>query len=329
MFLLLGSIKAQNFTQFSFSHKLGNYYNPSLIALDGHTKAKLLHRSQWVNYNYTTEVNPRPLTQLVTLEHPISFFSKSISSEKNEALGLSILNDNIGIVNQINLQLALAKKIKLSETKGIGFGLSLGLLSQRIKVSDFTSVESNDPTIQELINSNTLIEPSLSAGFQYYGSKNNFGLAFNNLLSSDTKGYILSQKTLFFNFKTHFILSPTLELFPLINLISDFKNHSYIIGVNSRITILQTYLDFNLLARQAVSQSQKNVWSFGNNDVIVQLGFPEIPQLPIGLYYSFDYVSLGVAAKSNVSHELMLSYQLGKKKKYEGKELFSPRYKYN
>jgi len=329
MFPFLGSIKAQNPTQFSFSHRLGNYYNPSLLSPSGHTKVKFLHRSQWANYQYQTEINPRPLTQLVTLERPISFFSKSINSQKNEAFGLSILNDNIGIVNQINIQLALAKKIKLSETKGIGFGLSMGALSQRIKVSDFTSVELNDPTIQELINSNTLIEPSLSTGFQYYGTKNNFGLAFNNLLSSDTKGYILSQKTLYFNFKSHFILSPTVELFPLVNLISDFKTHSYIIGVNVRFTVLQTYLDINLLARQAVAQKQKNVWSFSNNDIILQLGFPQVPQLPIGIHYSFDYVSFGIAAKSNVSHELMLSYQLGKKKKYEGKELFSPRYKYN
>ena len=320
---------SQNFTQFSLGDKFYNYHNPSYVASEGITNVKALHRSQWTHYQHDEIINPRPLTQLVTFEHPISFFSKSVSSKKTEALGLSILNDNIGIVNQISLDLALAKKVMLSETKKVAFGLSFGILSQRIKNSSLTYVEENDPTIQSFINSGTIMEPTISAGVRYEGSKSNVGFAIKNLIANDNKGFLISQKTLLLDFKTRFSLSSMLDIIPLIHIASDFKTQSYLMGSNFRFSLFDMLLDFNVLSRHSFVNSESRSLLWTNNDMILQLGIPSIPRLALGFYYSLDVVTFGKAAKSALSHEFMMIYQFDKKKHYKEKQLFSPRYKYN
>jgi len=326
------NVVAQQTPQFSLFHKLYSYSNPAFTASEGASKVGALHRTQWAGYDTNVEPNPRPISQLISFELPISFlspFSKSsITKEKNEGLGINLLNDNIGVINQISLQLSLAKRIKLSESQKLSFGIGFGLISQTIRNSNLNSVEPNDPAIEELLNSNLKIEPSLSTGLWFLGEKSNFGISFNNLLSDDGGNTIISQKNLIVDFNRSFTISSSLDLIPMFNYITDFKNHSNILGLGTRSIFMDIKVEFNLLLRQSLSKDEEGQIQWSNNDAIVQIGMPSIASLPISFYYSIDVVTFDASAKSNYSHEIMLVYLLRKNRGVNAKQLYSPRYKY-
>ena len=125
--------------------------NPAYAGSRDALTVTTLHRSQWVDFKGA------PLTQTVTLHSPL----------RNEklGLGLSLMNDKIGPVNNTSAFVNFAYRLKLNEKSKLAFGLSGGV---NLLQSNLTSVDldvNNDPVF--LNNINNKVNPNFGFGLYY------------------------------------------------------------------------------------------------------------------------------------------------------------------
>ena len=99
------SLSAQQdaqFTQYMFNQL---YYNPAYAGMTAAPELTAIHRSQWFGYDGTINPSRAPNTQLISINNPLTSF--------NGGVGLYILNDNLGPVNNLEIQLSVAYQLKL------------------------------------------------------------------------------------------------------------------------------------------------------------------------------------------------------------------------
>ena len=95
-----------------------HYMNNTLVVNPGYAGSRdaltvtALHRSQWVDFKGA------PLTQTITMHSPLA--------NQHIGLGLSVLNDRIGPVNNTSVIADFAYIMRLNEKSKLAFGLSAG-----------------------------------------------------------------------------------------------------------------------------------------------------------------------------------------------------------
>jgi type IX secretion system PorP/SprF family membrane protein len=110
-FLITGIISAQqdpNFTLYNFNM---NVINPAYAGANGVKEINISHRSQWAG------IENAPRTQT---------FSYSSPTKGNLGIGISLVNDNVFILNQTDFALDISYKLKLSENHDLYFGMKGG-----------------------------------------------------------------------------------------------------------------------------------------------------------------------------------------------------------
>ncbi len=142
------------------------FFNPAYAGANELTSFDLHYRSQWGNLNGA----PRTL-----------LFSGSTSVVDNQVgLGVSILHDNIGVIEKTDLNLTLAYKIDLSESVSLSFGMQGGLNALNY---NFTKLNLDDPTDEDFIFSDaSFTKPNFGTGM-FLTSKNAYlGLSVPRLI---------------------------------------------------------------------------------------------------------------------------------------------------
>lgn len=154
-----------------FTHYMYNTLaiNPAYAGSRDALTVTALHRSQWVGFDGA------PVTQTLTMHTPI--FNNKIG------LGLSVLNDKIGPVNNTSINADFAYKIHLSNKGILAFGLKGGI---NIMQGDLTSLEldqTGDEAFSQDIESDLL--PNFGFGVYYSTEKWYVGFSTPKLLEND------------------------------------------------------------------------------------------------------------------------------------------------
>ena len=128
----VGTGKAQYdamFTQYMFNEM---FINPAYAGSKEAMSATLLHRQQWVNFP------GRPVTTSFSLHGPI---------EGNKmGVGLSILNEKVGVLNRNLIYGSYAYRLKLDAKSTLAMGLMAGLDNQFNQFSNLkVSNDANAP----------------------------------------------------------------------------------------------------------------------------------------------------------------------------------------
>jgi type IX secretion system PorP/SprF family membrane protein len=286
------------------------YYNPATVGIEGLTKITAVHRSQWLGYGPDFGASGgAPSTQVLAIQAPLFKFRSGV--------GIHIANDNLGPVNNLEVQASYAYQLAFKKSK-ISFGVRLGVYSQTLDNSDYNPIDDNDPIIVAIEEGNdSQVRPDVAAGIYYQAEKFYIGLSATHLTQAE------------FNFGQNVIKNP-------------LENHGYFTAgynyeFNYKIVITPTLLvrtDFNEYNFDfgVIGTYDEKVWgglSYRQGEAaVLMVGYSFTKNNALGVGYAFDLVLVERDAKAATSHEFMLTYNLPVTVSGGKKVVRTPRFRY-
>ncbi|HEY8401952.1 MAG TPA: type IX secretion system membrane protein PorP/SprF [Cytophagaceae bacterium] len=291
--LICSFAKAQQeplFTQYMFN---GLAINPAYAGSQEALNLTLLARKQWL------AIEGAPSTQTLSVHSPL----------KNErvALGMTFINDQIGVTRQYGTNIIYAYRIPMKNGK-LSMGLQSGISRYRSNFSSLHTKQPNDPTFS----SDEVSTFSLNFGTGIYYSTQRFyaGLSVphilsNHLRNSGISDYGKQRRHYFFTTGAVLKLSPDLKLKPSV-LVKMVEGAPVQLDLNS-----------NLLIKEVLWLGV-SYRSFSSANLIFQVQLTN--QLSLG--YSYDMALNQLSTVSSGSHEFMLTYNFH----FYGSKVLTPRY---
>lgn len=280
----------EQFTQPTFSHFL---FNPAAAGHGGDPEFIFKYRTQWVGAFDGEE----PTTQI------LSFDTRFNNKFKNLGIGAVIFNDVTGPSNRIGIELAYSYKLKLGESGGkLALGFSGTLLNYSINTNELVLTNPDDPALFDP--ENNRIGADGDAGIYLYDKSYYLGLSaaqlFQNkfVFNTDTAGFIRLARHFYVIAGYVYDLSDKVEFEPSV-LVKAVQAAPVQFDINARIIYDKDYwLGINFRPGESLGG---------------YLGFTYNKRWKLG--YSYDYTTSSLSAVSNGSHEIMLGFEIPKKKK--------------
>ncbi len=274
------------FSQYMFNSL---YYNPAVAGANGLTTLTAIHRSQYAGYNATLDDGGAPNTQIVS-------FGTLLGA--TNGLGLYIVNDRLGNLNNLEAQVSYAYHLAVADESKLSFGVRLGIYSQSIDDDEYRWIDPGDPL--NVFGGDAQVRPDLALGIHYQSGNYRFGVGVNHLLDTE------------FDFGN----DPTRN--PLVKHAYITGAYDYAISYNFTLTpsLIVKVSDFNSLSFDVnvMGTYQERMWggiSFRQSDAMVgMLGYSFLKDNALKLGYAFDYIIRAQDVKEPTSHEVMLSYTL-------------------
>lgn len=249
-----------------------------------------LHRSQWIG------LDGAPQTNNISINTSLG--------ESNFGIGVSIINDKIGITDENNLAIDFSYAIETSENYKLSFGLKGSGNLLNVDFNKLNQSDSNDSNLKTNIENKFM--PNIGVGLYLYSDNTYLGFSVPNVLETkhfnidktsgsinplakqDIEYYLTAGHVFDFNRNLKFkpsILVKGVQGAPVsIDLSSNFIiNEKFVTGVSYRLNTA-----FSAMVGIQTSQS----WFIG---------------------YSYDMDTTGLSKYNSGSHELFLRYELFKR----------------
>lgn len=298
---LIGSnLKAQQAPM--YTHYMYNtlVVNPGYAGSRDALTVTALHRSQWVGFEGA------PQTQTLTLHAPLK--------RERIGLGLSVMNDKIGPVNNTSVIADFAFIMKLTSKAKLALGLSSGVNIFQANLASLNLDQQNDPAFAD--NTSNRVTPDFGFGAYYSRERFYAGISTPNLLQNSYSQVIQADgTTLIGKEQRHFFFIAGAMIRISDNV--DFKPTTLVKATAGAPIQADLTASFILVKRLTLGGMYRTGDSFGG-----LVGFDLTNQLHVG--YSYDW-SYGISSSkyNNGSHEIMLRYDfLG----FGKKQIHSPRY---
>ncbi|MBC7694489.1 MAG: type IX secretion system membrane protein PorP/SprF [Burkholderiales bacterium] len=294
------NLKAQYdamFTQYMFNEM---FVNPAYAGSKEALAATALHRQQWVNFA------GRPVTTTFTLHGPMY--------NNKMGIGLSVLNEKIGVLSRNLVYLNYAYRIKAGKKGHLSLGLMAGIHSQTNKFTELQTTEANDS--QFTVNTKNVMTTNFGSGIYYYTPKFYVGLSIPRMIDDNTSvtstGSLNTQAKIhankfhyYFTIGSIYTLNESLKLKPQL-MIKAVSNAPVEMDINVNALIKEKIW-------LGVSYRSKS-------DASVIFGIQVNPQFIVS--YAYDYSLTTIQKFSAGSHEIALGYLFG----FKGKKILSNRY---
>jgi len=287
MFVMVASIQVRGqqyvmYTQYMFNTAA---LNPAYVATKQYPTVMAAARTQWVGFEGA------PNSQTFTLQFPVSL--------ERIGVGLSIMNDRIGPINETGLFGDFAFQFPLFSGFKLALGLKGGVNFFAAELSKLQVIEPNDPNFAQDIKGRFL--PNFAAGTFFYSDNFYLGfsipkilknsLALNNNVSTSTLGkeerhyYLMSG--IVFNLSDNLAIKPSfLAKVVKGSPVSFDMNGALIFG--QRFWLGATYRFGDAVSAMAELKVSKN--------------------LLVG--YSYDYSLTKIMNFNSGTHEIILSYDI-------------------
>ncbi|MDB4533888.1 type IX secretion system membrane protein PorP/SprF [Vicingaceae bacterium] len=241
-------------------------------------------RSQW------SGLDGAPKTQTVSAHKKIG---------ERVGLGGFLFNDVTGPVSEKGLQLSYAYHLPMKNEAHLSFGLGAMLFVHSLDVNQLKFEEENDVATQNL--SNNSFSPDANFGLLYYTDKYKVGISIPQLF----------QNSVFENEQND----------KLNNLVRHYFLHGeYVFNINDDIDIIPSSLikyvtgapmQFDMNARVLYKGKYWLGFSYRDRESVVALIGLEYKDFRFG--YSYDITLTDIRSYSSGTHELFLSYIIGRK----------------
>ncbi len=276
--------QAQIDSHYSLFEYAQNAYNPGAAGANDALCVNSLHRQQWVGWE-----EGRPVTTVFTFDMPIPSMSSGA--------GLSIVEDQIGFSNNLNVMFNYAYRLELSDGV-LGMGLGLGVFNHSID-GDWKTYESlnGQPVYidQAIPHMENLTAFDANIGITYYAEDFWIGLSSTHITNPVLKYDIESPSQL----KRHVYLTGGYTY--------GLPNPSFDLVGSSMIQTDFASMDFQVNGKLVF---EKKFWggiSYRHTDAIVpMIGMHLLNGISFG--YSYDVVLSRLGSYNSGSHELMLRY---------------------
>ena len=279
------------YTQYMYNMSV---INPAYAGSKETVSGGVLYRQQWVG------IEGAPTTGTFFMHSPVG---------RNVGLGLSIISDKIGPVEENNLYADFSYTLNLGGEHKLAFGLKAGATMHKI---DFTGIPATLPQIDPIFNSsnpNTTFL-NLGTGLFYYTNKYYVAFSVPNMLKSkylDFNGRQYGTDVLHYFLTGGYVfdINPNLKFKPFAMVKT---------SINAPVSFdLST--NFMLYDKFELGATYRLEDSFG-----AMINVAVSPTLRIG--YAYDRVVSDIGVISPSSHEVILLYDLNFPKKVSR----SPRY---
>lgn len=131
-----------NFTLYNFNM---NIINPAYAGSNEFKEINIVYRSQWIG------IDEAPNTQALSYTTPL---------KNNLGLGVTIMRDQVFILQETDIAIDLSYKLKISETHDLFFGVKGGASIFNINLANAGSVD-NDPLFSE---NQSFVNPQFGVG---------------------------------------------------------------------------------------------------------------------------------------------------------------------
>jgi len=276
------------------------FINPASTGAKQNLNAALFYRAQYVGFQGAPKV--------------AGFNINAPIAKGNSNIGLSLINDQIGVNQFTDISLNYSYRLKFSEKSQLSFGAAaiLGLIQ-----SDFASVQTNgiaDPTFSS--NTPTIVAPNFKFGMYYQFDRFYIGVTTPKILENaisysgnyvNNNRFNSSQLHLYAQAGYRFTLGQNTDLHTSV-LFKNVSGAPMQLDVNALFEFKKTFgIGFS-------------VRSNGDLSPIIQCSIAKMFKLS----YSYDYALNALSDYSKGSHEIMLILDLLNKK--TTMKIISPRF---
>ena len=277
------------YTQYMYNM---NVVNPAYAGSKETLSLTALYRKQWSGLDGAPET--------------ITFSGHSPINDEM-GLGLSVIKDELGPVNETNVYVDYSYTLQVGENLKLALGLKAGATFHDVGLVDLELQDPNDPFFSQDI-SNTY--PNIGAGAFFYGDNFYVGLSVPNFLTSvhlDENGLKYGSETNHYFATAGYVfqVSDNMKLKPSVMVKSAFDAP---LSFDGNINAL-FYEKFEIGVSYRLEDSFSGL-----------IGFQATHYLRIG--YAYDHVISELDAVASASHEVILTFDVFFKKK----SLRSPRY---
>lgn len=298
VFMLLLFVLCQNANaQFdpSFSQYMNNemFINPAYTGTRGVMAATLLYRDQWVG------IKGSPKTQTFSIHSPLG--------DKN-GLGLSMMNESIGITDMLRVNVNYSYRIKTGESSNLSFGLLGGLIQYRQNVDELVLINPDDHVF--IMDNPRAVVPNAGFGMFYYTKKFYLGFSIPRMIKNSFSDAGIKNTASPEDW--HYYLTSAY--------VADFSDNFKL----KTSTMIKAVKGAPVQAELALHGLINNFWwiggSFRSGDAISAItGFQINPQFRF--FYSYDYTLSKLNSYTSGSHEITIGYDFA----YRKKRIASPR----
>lgn len=308
-FLLLSNLLTaqQSIVLSQFSQDKASF-NPSYIGFNQIAYVSAFHRSQWLGYEDEKGYGA-PSTQYVSVQVPIGGLIRS-------AMGLSLIQDNLGPISTVDVRLGLAFTKRLNRMDW-SFSIQPAFKSRRIRSDILNPVDRSDPTLQELLERSSVNSFGMDANLGLNVSTENYsaGLGLLNLLESNldflsSTGKLAREVNFYATY--NLMLAYKFELTPFLLTRSD---------LNSLTLDLGTYVTYDEKLSAGLSYRKEESISF-------LLTARKFRESNLSLGFAFDFIVSNASDKKFNSLEFFVQYDLPEFGLGKRKIIRTPRFRY-
>lgn len=250
-----------------------------------------LHRNQWVG------VNGAPRTNTLSVHSPLG-------SVERVGLGASIINDEIGPIDETYASLDFSYSIPTKGGNHFNFGIKG---TAQILNIDFNKLRIYDPTEEQYdYNLDNDVNPNIGIGAYYYSDKFYLGLSAPNLLESEhfDRDALANDEVVSSQDRINYYLLAGY----VIDLSSDVKFKPALMTKMVLGAPLQVDFSTNFLINEKLTLGAAYRWDAA---ISFMAGFQLSDSLMIGMGY--DYETTEIQEFNNGSYEVMLRFELFRK----------------
>ena len=263
--------------------------NPAYAGSRNALSLTALHRSQWVRFA------DAPSTQTINVHSPIT--------AKHIGLGLSLMNDRLGVVNNTSAFVSFAYKIQINKQSRLALGLSGGVNLIQANLSSLALDEQNDPAFQANLKNKAL--GNFGFGMHYSNQHYYVGLSVPNLVQNNYEQNAISNGSAITGVeRRHYFLNAG----AWINL-----GHNWIFKPSTLVKLTEAApVQLDVTAAFMLSQQFNIGLMYRTGDAFGALiGMQIKPQIYLGYAYDWSFGNRTFTYNSG-SHEVVLRYDFQK-----------------
>jgi type IX secretion system PorP/SprF family membrane protein len=268
-----------HYTQYMYNMSI---VNPAYAGSKEGLVLTILGRSQW------SGIKDAPRTYTFNVHAPIG---------ENLGLGLSVIDDKAGPLSEQYVFADFSYTLPVNNKSKLAFGVKAGATFLSVPLSSLNTLSSDDIAFQDNLNE---INPNFGFGFYYYSNRGYLGLSTPNLLKTihlESGGGIIEETHYFFTGGYVFELNSNIKLKP------SFLAKA---AINAPISIEYSA---NFLFYENVEFGL----SYRYDDSISAIfGINITEKVRIG--YAYDHSFTNLANFNSGSHEILVTFSLGRKK---------------
>jgi type IX secretion system PorP/SprF family membrane protein len=282
-----------HYTQYMYNM---NVINPAYAGSKENLSFGLLYRKQWV------EIEDSPTT---------FSFSGSAPAGSNVGVGLSVISDRIGPVEEKNVYGDFSYTLSLGGEHKIAFGVKAGATFHDVGLySDIGNGKVPDASDPAFAEDTSEVYPNVGTGLFYYTNKYYVAFSVPNMLKSkhlDFNGRQFGTETQHYFLTGGYVfdLNPNLK----------FKPFTMVKSAFNAPTSVDVSTNFLIKEKLELGATYRLQDSFG-----AMVNFAITPSLRIG--YAYDHIVSDLKVATPSSHEVILLFDLSFSKKVSQ----SPRY---